>query len=378
MSLAAARRTALAAQGFADPLPTGRVTARHIRRVLGRIKLLQIDSVNVLVRSHYLPLFSRLGPYDMGLLDDMVYKRRELYETWAHVASLLPVEYHPLLRWSMRSRREAPPNAEDVYREVAERGPLSAAQLADPGERRGPWWGWNDGKLALEWLFREGRLSTAARPNFERLYDLTERVIPAEILALPTPDEATARKQLLLLGAAAHGIGTDRDLCDYFRLNLTKTRPTLRELVEEGTLIPVEVEGWKERAYLHAEARTPRRVERAALLTPFDPIVWERSRAERLFGFHYRIELYTPAPKRRYGYYVLPFLLNEHLVARVDLKTDRAAGRLLLRAAYVEPGYEARSEEIAAALHEQLVSMASWLGVDPPSLDEVRWREVAA
>ena len=380
MSLAAARRTALAAQGFADPLPTGRVTARHIRRVLGRIKLLQLDSVNVLVRSHYLPLFSRLGPYDMGLLDDLAYKRRELFECWAHVASLVPVELYPAIRWRMDSTMQhpPPPSLEAVYREVAERGPLTASQLEDPGERRGPWWGWNDGKRSLEWLFREGRVAVAGRPNFERLYDLTERVLPADVVGQPPAEEMEARKLFLRLAAEAHGVGTEADLCDYFRIVRTRSRAALRELVEEGTLVPVQVEGWKEQAYRHVKARTPRRVERAALLTPFDPVVWERSRAERLFGFHYRIEIYTPAPRRRYGYYVLPFLLNEDLVARVDLKTDRAAGRLLLRAAYVEPGYESRSDEIAVALHDQLVAMASWLAVEPPSFDEVRWREVAA
>ena len=377
ISLATARRIALGAQGFADRRPTGRVDARHLRRVLDRIKLLQLDSVNVLVRSHYLPLFSRLGPYPMELLDDMAYRRRELFECWAHVASLVPVEHYPAIRWRMCAPTGGRPlpGVDAVYQEVVERGPLSAAQLTDPGQRRGPWWGWNDGKRALEWLFREGRVTTAARPNFERVYDITERVLPPEVVNRPIPPEHEARKQLLLLGAEAHGIGTDRDLCDYFRLALTKTRPVLRELVEEGTLIPVEVEGWKDKAYLHAGARVPRRIDAAALLTPFDPIVWERSRAERLFGFFYRIEIYTPAPKRIYGYYVLPFLLGDRLVARVDLKTDRAGGRLLLRGAFLEPGHDPAT--VAEALYEQLVSMAKWLGVDPPSRDEVAWRTVA-
>jgi hypothetical protein len=294
------------------------------------------------------------------------------------VASLVPIEHYPAIRWRMDSTMQHPPPAslEAVYQELVDRGPLTASQLEDPGERQGPWWGWNDGKRALEWLFREGRVMAAARPNFERLYDLTERVLPADVLAQPVPEEHEARKQLLLLGAEAHGVGTERDLSDYFRLNMTKSRPALRELVEEGTLVEVAVEGWKERAYRHMAARTPRRIERAALLTPFDPVVWERSRAERLFGFHYRIEIYTPAPKRRYGYYVLPFLLGEHLVARVDLKTDRAARRLLLRGAFLEPGHD--PDEVAAALHGQLVSMAGWLGVEPPAESEVAWKEVAA
>ncbi|MGH2686537.1 MAG: winged helix-turn-helix domain-containing protein [Actinomycetota bacterium] len=377
ISLATARRIALGAQGFADRRPTGRIDARHIRRVLDRIKLLQLDSVNVLVRSHYLPLFSRIGPYPMELLDDMAYRRRELFECWAHVASLVPIEHYPAIRRRMESTMRHPPPAtlEAVYQEVAERGPLSASQLSDPGERRGPWWGWNDGKRALEWLFREGRVTAAARPNFERVYDLTERVIPPEILALPIPEEAEARRRLLLLGAEAHGIGTDRDLCDYFRLSLTKSRPVIRELVADGALIPVEVEGWKEKAYLHPAAKVPRRIDRAALLTPFDPIVWERARAERLFGFFYRIEIYTPAPKRIYGYYVLPFLLGDRLVGRVDLKTDRAARRLLLRGAFLEPGHDPAT--VAEVLHEELISMAKWLGVDPPSPSEVVWRTVA-
>ena len=372
MSLATARRVALAAQGFADRQPGGRVDARHIRRVLDRIKLLQLDSVNVLVRSHYLPLFSRLGPYPMELLDDLAYRRRELYECWAHVASLVPVDLHPLLRWRHTAPSPPPAGVEEVYREVVERGPLSAGQLEEPGQKRGPWWGWNDGKHALEWLFRDGRLSTAARPNFERVYDLTERVVPAGVLAQPTPDPDEARRRLLLLGAEAHGVGTERDLCDYFRLNIPKARPALRQLVEEGHLIPVAVEGWKEKAYLHAGSRTPRRIDRAALLSPFDPVVWERARVERLFGFFYRIEIYVPAPKRQYGYYVLPFLLGDRLVARVDLKTDRAGGRLLLRGAFIEPGHDPVT--VAEALHGELVSMAKWLGVDPPPPGDIVWR----
>jgi len=370
--LAAARRIALAAQGFADARPAGAVDRRHLRRVLGRLGLLQIDSVSVLARAHYLPLYSRLGGYPRALLDAAAWSpRKELFEYWAHEASLLPVTTQPLLRWRMgraeagvgiygglagfgRERRAV---IDRVLAAVAARGPLAASDLG--GEKgAGGWWGWSEAKLALEWLFWAGLVTTATRRGFERLYDLPERVLPAAVLATPTPAEADAHRALLSISARALGIATASDLRDYFRLSPDDIKPRLPELVEAGELIPVAVAGWPQQAYLHAEARRPRRVAARALLAPFDPLVFERARAERLFSFRYRLEIYTPAEKRVHGYYVLPFLLGDRLVARVDLKADRAGGRLRVLAAFAEPHAPA---ETAAELAAELTALAAWL-----------------
>jgi uncharacterized protein YcaQ len=375
LTVAQARRIALGAQGFADARPTGRVDARHIRRVLDRIGVLQIDSVNVLVRSYELPLFARLGPHSRALLPDLVERRRELFEYWAHEASFAPVELHPLLRWRMEAaaghawnhvramQRDLPDYVAAVYDEVKARGPISSSELSDGGTKSGPWWGWSKGKSALEWLFWSGALTSAGRgPNFERRYDLPERVLPKAILDAPTPTEEDAHRELLLRGARHHGVGTARDLSDYFRINIRKGKARLAELVEDGRLLPVQVGDWKEPAYLHPDARRPRRVNARALLSPFDSLIWERARAERLFGVRIRIELYTPAPKRVHGYYVLPFLLGEQIVARVDLKADRKASRLLVQSAHLEEGHAA--SDVATPLMDELRSMATWLGLD--------------
>jgi uncharacterized protein YcaQ len=377
LSAAAARRIALAAQGFADPAPRGTPDIRALRRVLGRIGLLQIDSVNVLVRSQYLPLFSRLGPYPAALLDRAAYARRgrELFEYWGHEASLLPVVTQPLLRWRMeraasdawdrirRIQREQPGLVERVRDLVAERGPVGAGDLAERrAVRAGPWWDWDDTKTALEWLFYRGEITTASRRGFERLYDLTERVLPAAVLATPTPDPAEARRGLVRIAARALGVATEKDLRDYFRLGPADARAAVTALVEDGLLRPVTVEGWGRPAYLDPAARLPRRVRAATLLSPFDSLVWERSRAERLWGFRYRLEIYTPSHKRVHGYYVLPFLLGEHLVARADLKADRAAGVLRVPGVHLEDGHAA--EEVAAALAPALHRLARWLGLD--------------
>ena len=375
LSLASARRIALAAQGFADPRPAGRVDRRHLRRVLDSTGLLQIDSVNVLVRAHYLPLFSRLGPYARELVDRAAWSRPgSLFEYWAHEASLLPVEMHPLLRWRMeraarlegiyrgliRFHRRRRKFIESIFDEVARRGPTAASDFAgQKGE--GGWWGWSDTKIALEWLFWAGRITTSTRRGFERLYDIPERVIPAPILALPTPDPADAQRALMRMAARSLGVATAGDLRDYYRLPLADAKARLAELVEAGELVPVRVEGWSQQAYLHAQARCPRRVEAHALLAPFDPLVWERSRAERLFDFRYRIEIYTPAHKRVYGYYVLPFLMGDRLAARIDLKADRQAGALRVIAAY---GEKHADRETAAALAAELQAMATWLGLE--------------
>jgi hypothetical protein len=371
LSLAAARRIALAAQGFADPRPAGAVTVRHFRRVLDRMSALQLDSVNVLCRSHYLPVLARLGPYDRSRLDSFLYWSGESFEYLGHEASLTSQELHPLLRWRMtRSRwrrgvaleQEVPGYVRAVLDEVATDGPLSVKELTDPGQRTGPWWGMSKGKIALEWLYVSGRLAIRERTHtFVTVYDLPDRVIRPDVLAAPAVDDDEAKRQLLLLGARSHGIGTAADIADYFRLAMPVARPLLAELVETGRLEVVEVAGWSEPALLHPAARRPRSISGRALLSPFDPVVWFRPRAERLFGFRYRIEIYVPEPKRVYGYYVLPFLLDGELVGRVDLKADRKAGVLRVRGAYAEPDVEVGrvGEELAAAL----VEMAAWLGL---------------
>ncbi len=373
-----ARRLALASQGLAERRPGGRVDRRHMRRVLERVGLLQIDSVNVLARAHELPPFSRLGAYPRALLPQMAYRDRELFEYWGHEASLLPAALHPLLRWRMARAargeawgglvllaRERPDYVEAVFREVEQRGPLRAGELAGERERRGSWWSWDDAKRALEFLFWAGRVAVARRDNFERLYDLPERVLPPAVLAAPAPPEDEAQRRLLMLAARSLGVGTARDLADYFRIRIGPARARIAELAEDGALVPVRVEGWRDPAWLPAGARLPSRrpAHRArALLAPFDPLVWERSRVERLFGFHLRLELYVPSARRRYGYYVLPFLLDERLVARVDLKADRAARVLRVPAAHLEPGLA--PGEVAGPLRAELDVMAGWLGLD--------------
>jgi uncharacterized protein YcaQ len=371
-SNAEARRIALAAQGFADPRPTGRVDRRHLRRVLDRIGLLQIDSVNVLVRSHELPIFARLGPHPRTLINDAI-QDGELFEYWVHEASLVPTDQYHLYRWRMdepfrwagfRRRVEQQGNyIEQVYQRVVEEGPLVAGDLKARVGKKGTWWDYDDGKVALEALFYKGRITARRRPqDFARLYHLPERMIPADALARPALPAHEARKELLVLAAKYHGLGTLQDLADYHRLMPTLCIQPMAELVEEARLLPVTVEGWKKPAYLHPEARLRRRISARALLSPFDPIVWRRERALRMFGFHYRIEIYTPAPKRQYGYYVLPFLLGDQLVGRVDLKADRANGALLVQHAWTEPGVNER--EVASELMEELRLMASWLELD--------------
>jgi hypothetical protein len=385
ISLAAARRIALAAQGFDSARPTTAVNAGHVKRTIDRLGLLQIDSVNVLVRAHYMPLFSRLGRYDSSLLDRAAWgmpARRDLFEFWAHEASLLPLASQPLLRWRMERaaanagdgkgklhqfRRDKAAYIDEVRREIEDRGSLAASELSNGGPGRGAWWGWSDGKLALEWLFFAGHLTTATRRGtFERVYDLTERVLPAAIQALPTPSPEEAQRELLRISARALGVATETDLRDYFRLGVADTRARLVELVEAGELLPVAVEGWPKPGYLVAAARQPRRVDARALLAPFDPLIWERDRTHRIFDFFYRIEIYTPLAKRKHGYYVLPFLLGDRLVGRVDLKADRAAGTLLVHAAHIEDGIDPGS--VAGPLHDELRLMADWLGLEKLSI----------
>jgi uncharacterized protein len=376
LSAAEARRIALAAQGFADPAPAGAPSGWAVRRLFDRVGLVQIDSVNVLQRAHYLPLFSRVGPYDTTLLDRAAhYAPRRLFEYWGHEASLLPVALQPQLRWRMaraadeawggmrRIQRERPELVAEVLAEVRANGPVAASEVLahERPARSASWWGWSDVKRAFEWLFWSGQLTSARRRGFERLYDLPERVLPAAVVRAPTPPAEEAQRELVRVAARALGVAAERDLRDYFRLDLADARARVAELVEAGELLPVEVEGWRDQAYLDPAARIPRRIRASALIGPFDSLIWERSRTERLFGFRYRIEIYVPKPDRVHGYYVLPFLLGDRLVARVDLKADRQAGVLRVQAAHAEP--EAPTEA-AAALRAQLAAMAGWLGLD--------------
>ncbi len=371
-SNAQARRLALGAQGFNDPRPAGRVDRRHLRRVVDRMGLIQIDSVNVLVRSQELPLFARLGAHPRTLIADAS-RDGELFEYWVHEACHVPVSLHPYLRWTMNSehrwkavanlRHRRPEFIDEVRIRIRDDGPLVAADLNQRVGPKGTWWDWDDGKIALEHLFFSGEVAAIRRPNdFARTYDLAHRVLPAEVLALPTPPEIEARKELLVRAARHHGIATFEDLTDYHRQRNPPCRPLIGELVEEGRLIETSVEGWSKPAYLHPDAVVPRRINARALLSPFDPVVWNRDRTERLFGFRYRIEIYVPAAKRQYGYYVLPFLLGDELVARVDLKADRAAGRLLVQAAFGEPGID--ESYVSGELAGELAAMADWLGLE--------------
>ncbi len=376
LTVGQARRVALAALGFLDPAPKGPVTARHVGRALARTQLLQMDSVNIFERAHHLPLYSRLGPYDTALLHRLAYQDRRLFEYWGHEASLLPVALQPLLRWRMaraealeegwggvlRVMRDKPEVVARVLGRLEAEGPSTAGELRESDGPGGAWWSRSEQKLALEYLFWAGRVSTTTRRGFERVYDLTERVLPADVLALPTPSRQDAQRELVLLAARALGVATERDLRDYFRLRVDEAAVAVRDLVESGALVRVGVPGWRQPTYLDPEARIPRTVRAATLVSPFDPVVWERARTERLFGFAYRIEIYVPAEKRVHGYYVLPFLLGEHLVARVDLKSDRKAGVLRVLGAWAEPGHDAA--EVAPALAHELRRAARWQGLD--------------
>nr|WP_314529567.1 winged helix-turn-helix domain-containing protein [uncultured Pseudomonas sp.] len=383
-SLLQARRLALSAQGFGGRQPPALVKSTQVNRLIERLGILQIDSVNALVRSHYLPLFSRLGNYSPDLLDQAAWssgRRRTLFEYWGHEASLLPLSMFPMMRWRMAraSRgegiyqqlahfgREQQDTIRRVLGSVQQLGALGAGSLSTRENRAGPWWDWSAEKHALEWLFAAGEVTVAGRRGFERLYDLPERVIPSAILRQPLLSEAEAQRALLKHAASALGVATEKDLRDYFRLNPGDARPRLADLVESGELLICEVQGWKQTTYCLPQARGLRKVEASALLSPFDSLIWERSRTERLFDFRYRLEIYTPQAKRVYGYYVLPFLHNERIAARVDLRAERALGRLAVHAVHEEePGLD---DEGMFALALNLRRMADWLGLERVQLN---------
>ncbi|MET0326046.1 MAG: crosslink repair DNA glycosylase YcaQ family protein [Ilumatobacteraceae bacterium] len=372
LSLSQARRMAVTAQGLTDRRPSGRVDRRHLRKVFDRVNVIQVDSVNVLVRSQELPVFARLGAHPRTLIGDGL-AAGELFEYWAHMAAIVPSSQHRLFRWRMdkdhgwsgvealQDRR--PDYTAEVLARIRDSGPITAADLEQRVGPKGSWWSWDDGKLALEHLFHHGEVAAIRRrTDFARLYDLPERVLPAAALDAPTPTEPEARKELLALAARSLGVATLEDLTDYHRQKNAPCKPLVAELVEEGVLRPVTVEGWTRPAYVHRDATIPRVVRARALLSPFDSMIWRRERTERLFDFHYRIEIYVPGPKRIFGYYVLPFLLGDRLVGRVDLKADRAAGVLRVQGSYAEPGVDVA--DVAGNLVEELRAMAAWLELD--------------
>ena len=370
-----ARRIALAAQGFGASRD-GRVGRRHLVKTIERLGVVQIDSVNVVARTHYLPFFSRLGAYPRDLLEELAWaKKRPLFEYWAHEASLLPLAAQPLLRWRMadahdgvgvwkgvaRFLRERRDFVDRVLDEIRDRGPLAAGELEMGHKGEGGWWGWSEAKRAVECLFWTGELTTATRRGtFERVYGLPDKVLPKAVLEAPTPSREDAHRELYRIAARALGIATYKDLRDYFRLPVEGARDRLAELVEAGELLPVKVKGWREPAFLNRDARRPRRIETHALLSPFDNLIWFRDRTERLFGVRYRIEIYVPAEKRQHGYYVLPFLEGDALTARVDLKSDRKAGVLIVQSAHAEPW---ASAETPVKLATELRRMSEWLGL---------------
>lgn len=367
-----ARRLALGAQGFARGRPTGRVDRRHLRRAMDDMRVLQLDSVNVAVRSHYMPLFSRLGAYPRELIDELAYRDRELFEYWGHEASFVPARLYPAMRHRMeklgswkaitRMREEHPGFVEAVEEEVHAHGPLSVGDLSDPGERTGPWWGYGKGKLALEYLFAKGRVGVDRRESFTRFYSAPHHVVPEHHFAAEPLDREAAYRVLVADGLRGLGVGTAEDIADYWRLHLPTLRPILAAMADAGEVETVEVDGWAKPAFIDADASVPRRVPGRALLSPFDPVVWNRDRAERLFGFRYRIEIYVPEEKREFGYYVYPFLLDGELVGRVDLKAHRDRGVLEAKAAWVEDGPD--PVRVAREMADELRLMADWLGLD--------------
>ncbi|CAN5464918.1 crosslink repair DNA glycosylase YcaQ family protein [soil metagenome] len=382
-----ARRVAVAAQGFAEAKPKGVVNRSHLQRLISRIQVLQLDSVSVAVRAHYAPVFSRLGPYDRAVLERAAWSHsarspRLLVEYWAHEAALMAVEDWPLLRWRMREYqggrwgteivKKNPQLLDDVISAVTELGPSTAGQIeahlaTEQRGRKGPWWDRSDTKWVAEALFAAGVLTTATRIGFSRHYDLSERVLPPEVFAREVDDDEAVR-ELTLRAATALGVATEPDIRDYFRLGAGQAKPAIAKLVADGELEPVDVDGWAAPAYLRVGQTVPRSDRGTALLCPFDPLIFFRARMERVFGFHYRIEIYTPEPKRQFGYYVWPFLLDGQLVGRVDIKAERGRDALHAVGAFTEPGVNPR--RVAEAMALELRSMASWLDLAEVTVGE--------
>jgi uncharacterized protein len=378
MTAAQARRVAVAAQGFAEPKPSGAITRAHLKRLISRIQVLQLDSVSVAVRAHYAPVFSRLGPYNRDVLDSAAWgapRTRLFAEYWAHEAALMAIDDWPLLRWRMREYRHGrwgkhivqanPQLADDIIAAVTELGPSTAGQIeahleAAPRAAKGAWWNRSDTKWVAEALFAAGVLTTARRVGFARHYDLVERVLPPEVVARRVDDDDAIR-ELTLRATTALGVGTEADIRDYFRLSARQVKPAIADLAAAGEVELVTVDGWSAPAYLRAGRTVPRRDRGTALLCPFDPLIFFRPRVERIFNFRYRIEIYTPAAQRQFGYYVWPLLLDGELVARVDLKADRAADTLQVVGAFAEPAVP--RTRVAAALAGELAAMAGWLGL---------------
>jgi uncharacterized protein YcaQ len=376
LSIADARRIALAAQGFDTARPKTKATQRNVDALISRLGVIQIDSVNVLVRSQELPLFARLGNHNRNAIPRAT-QQQKLFEYWGHEAAHLPVDLHPLFRWKMDAARtgrvthwgltsfyeENKAFVKRTLKHVEKHGPTTSRELSTRTEKKGTWWDWDEAKVALEYLFLTGELMSRGRgTDFARIYDTPERVLPQQIFDAPTPSEHDARKQLLIRSTIAQGVATASDLADYYRQKLATVKPLIDELLEEGELRAVEVEGWMEKAFVHRKAKLPKELHATALLSPFDSLVWCRPRNERLFNFHYRIEIYTPKEKRKFGYYVLPFMLNGEMVGRVDMKADRASGVLLAQSVHTEKGVKRSS--INEALTAELEAMATWLGLD--------------
>jgi hypothetical protein len=380
LSIADARALALAAQGFDTPRPASKATQRHVNSLISRLGVIQIDSVNVLVRSQELPLFSRLGNHDRNAIPKAT-ESQKIFEYWGHEAAHLPVEIHPLFRWKMEAARLGKARhwgltsfyddnkafVKRMLKHVETNGPTTARELSTRTEKRGAdkktWWDWDESKTALEYLFLTGQLMSRGRgTDFARIYDTPDRVLPKKVLDAPTPTEHDARKQLLVRSAIAQGVVTATDLADYYRQKLASVKPLITELLEEGELREVAVDGWAEKAFVHRSAKLPKQLHATALLSPFDSLVWCRPRNERLFDFHYRIEIYTPKEKRKFGYYVLPFMMNGQMVGRVDLKSDRANSKLLVHSMHTEKG--TKRTMINDALDNELRAMALWLGLD--------------
>lgn len=376
LSIADARRIALAAQGFDTARPQAKATQRHVEALILRLGVIQIDSVNVLVRSQELPLFSRLGDHNRNAIPKATEKQK-LFEYWGHEAAHLPVEIHPLFRWKMEAARtgrvthwgltsfyeENKAFVKRTLKHVEKNGPTTSRELSTRTEKKGTWWDWDEAKVALEYLFLTGELMSRGRgTDFARIYDIPERVLPQRIIEASTPSEHDARKQLLVRSAVAQGVATASDLADYYRQKLVTVKPLIAELVEDGELREVTVDGWTEKAFVHRNATMPKQLHATALLSPFDSLVWCRPRNERLFNFHYRIEIYTPKEKRKFGYYVLPFMMNGEMVGRVDIKADRSNSKLLAHSVHTERGVKRSS--ISGALSAELDAMATWLGLD--------------